>query len=87
MRRFPTLMTSVRVEIRQNLWQVRFVLLRMLWSANLKAGGFLLALISTTRHTLKGEISFLILSSKYTLEILTECYLIYNDLSPNYEAN
>ena len=42
MRRFQTLMTSVRVEIRQNLWQVRFVLLRMLWSANLKAGGFLL---------------------------------------------
>ena len=41
MRRFQTLMTSVRVEIRQNLWQVRFVLLRMLWSANLKAGGFL----------------------------------------------
>ena len=30
MRRFQTLMTSVRVEIRQNLWQVRFVLLRML---------------------------------------------------------
>ena len=46
MRRFQTLMTSVRVEIRQNLWQVRFVLLRMLWSANLKAGGFLLVLIS-----------------------------------------
>ena len=42
MRRFQTLMTSVRVEIRQNLWQVRFVLLRMLWSANLKARGFLL---------------------------------------------
>ena len=42
MRRFQTLMTSVRVEIMQNLWQVRFVLLRMLWSANLKAGGFLL---------------------------------------------
>ena len=41
MRRFQTLMTSVRVEIRQNLWQVRFVLLRMLWSANLKARGFL----------------------------------------------
>ena len=41
MRRFQTLMASVRVEIRQNLWQVRFVLLRMLWSANLKAGGFL----------------------------------------------
>ena len=45
MRRFQTLMTSVRVEIRQNLWQVRFVLLRMLWSANLKARGFLLNLI------------------------------------------
>ena len=42
MRRFQTLMTSVRVEIRQNLWHVRFVLLRMLWSANLKARGFLL---------------------------------------------
>ena len=44
MRRFQTLMTSVRVEIRQNLWQVRFVILRMLWSANLKARGFLLLL-------------------------------------------
>ena len=44
MRRFQTLMTSVRVEIRQNLWQVRFVLLCMLWSANLKARGFLLYL-------------------------------------------
>ena len=44
MRRFQTLMTSVRVEIRQNLWQIRFVLLRMLWSANLKARGFLFLL-------------------------------------------
>ena len=48
MRRFQTLMTSVRVEIRQNLWQVRFVLLRMLWSANLKARGFLLLFIYLT---------------------------------------
>ena len=48
MRRFQTLMTSVRVEIRQNLWQVRFVLLRMLWSANLKARDFLLLLICLT---------------------------------------
>ena len=45
MRRFQTLMTSVRVKIRQNLWQVRFILLRMLWSANLKARGFLLYFI------------------------------------------
>ena len=48
MRRFQTLMTSVRVEIRQNLWQVRFVLLRMLWSANLKARGFLFIYINIT---------------------------------------
>ena len=51
MRRFQTLMTSVRVEIRQNLWQVRFVLLRMLWSANLKARGFLFVL----QNTLSGK--------------------------------
>ena len=50
-RRFQTLMTSVRVEIKQNLWQVRFVLLRMLWSANLKARGFLLLLICVRRHS------------------------------------
>ena len=52
MRRFQTLMTSVRVEIRQNLWPVRFVLLRMLWSANLKARGFLfvLSLVNSGLH-------------------------------------
>ena len=52
MRRFQTLMTSVRVEIRQNLWQVRFVLLRMLWSANLKARGFLLCFEIQTKYSL-----------------------------------
>ena len=53
MRRFQTLMTSVRVEIRQNLWQVRFVLLRMLWSANLKARSFLFNLKSVTAKIYK----------------------------------
>ena len=74
MRRFQTLMTSVRVEIRQNLWQVRFVLLRMLWSANLKAGGFLFILKETdvcnfaddtTPHVCDGNIEQILISLEH----------------------